>query len=267
MSYQLLDLRADARRRPIVLTQTPALSDLDRRSAILTWQGRMVNEWVSARIFQDLRRQAIAAGLSQSWRDRLARFEADEYRHGAQCAAAVEALGGEARAQLPTLDAMPSHPEADALEAVLRNVLSVSCLSETVAVALITSERLESGPPALERTLRQILADEVGHARFGWRLLDELAPKMGRARGERLSAWLRLAFGHLEVHELSQLPIGAAPSAAAAAVGVCDGQEARSLFYQTIHDVIVPGLERRGLAAAAAWRTRVAPDAVGHLAA
>ena len=258
MSAQILDLRDDARRRPLHLTDSTHLSDFDRRSAIVTWQGRMVNEWVSARIFRELRTQAVDAGLSSAWRDRLARFEADEYRHGAQCAAAVEALGGEARAELPTLAAVPAHRDTDALEAVLRNVLSVSCLSETVAVALISSERMESGPAGLERTLREILADEVGHARFGWRLLDELTPKMGPARQARLSGWLRLAFGHLEAHELRELPEGAAPSAAAASVGVCDGDEARRLFYDTITEVIVPGLERRGLAAGAAWRTRIA---------
>ncbi len=254
----VLDLRDAARAHRITLHDAPALQPQERLSAIATWQGRMVNEHVSARIFRSLREQAVDAGLSQDWRDRLARFEADELRHGGQCAAAVEALGGSARALLPALPEVPAHDDTDALEALLRNVLSVSCLSETVAVALITSERWESGPAALAETLRQILRDEIGHARFGWRLLDELAPKLGPARRARLSAWLRLAFGHLERHELSQLPSVAAPSDAAEQVGVCDGRVSRQLFYDTIHDVVVPGLERRGLAAGAAWQGRVA---------
>ncbi|MCO4761176.1 MAG: ferritin-like domain-containing protein [Myxococcales bacterium] len=258
MSGQLLDLMGEAAKRPLYLVDAPTLTERDRRSAIATWQGRMVNEWVSARIFKDLQLQAADAGLSSAWRDKLARFEADEYRHGTQCAAAVVALGGEARQTLPDLPPVPTHGDTCALEGLMRNVLSVSCLSETVAVALINSERLESGPRELERTLRLILADEVGHARFGWRLLDELAPKLGPVRKKRLSAWLRLAFGHLEAHELRELPAGPAPSQQAAEVGVCDGNEARSLFYETVSTVIVPGLERRGLAAQAAWQSRVA---------
>lgn len=116
-------------------------------------------------------------------------------------------------------------------------------------------------PGSLQETLRSILADEVGHARFGWVLLDQLAPRIGSARAVRLDAWLRLAFGHVEAHELRELAPGPSPSRAATDVGVCDGDEARRLFYDTVRDVIIPGLERRGLLAGWAWSHRVTPTA------
>ena len=255
-----LDLGDAARRRPLDLRDAPALHPQERLAAIATWHGRMVNETRSARVFATLRGQARDAGLGAAVEATLARFEAEEHAHGELCAAAAVALGGDARASAAWGAAVPSHDVDDPLEGLLRNVLSISCLSETVAVALIQAERLESGPQALAQTLRTILADEIGHARFGWALLDQLAPRLGPERRARLSAWLPLALGHLEAHELRELAPGPAPSRAAADVGICDGDQARALFYQTVHDVVIPGLERRGLAATWAWQRRVSPE-------
>lgn len=257
----LLDLDDVARRHAPRLHDAPALHDGERAIAIATWQGRMGNEHASARVFEALAEQARAAGLGADTVATLWQFRGEELRHGELCAAAAVALGGQARVDLGARAEVPWHRDVDPLEGLLRNVLSISCLSETVAVALIAAERLESGPVALRATLRAILADEVGHARFGWTLLDALAPRIGPARAARLSAWLRLAFGHVEQHELRELAPGPSPSRAATDVGVCDGDQARALFYATIADVVIPGLERRGLDAAWAWRERVLPEA------
>jgi hypothetical protein len=69
-----------------------------------TWFGRMVNEYGSARVFE-----APAAQL--------------------------------AVAEVPEGEAFPAHDDVPPLEAPLRNRLSISCLSETVAVALRRGHR------------------------------------------------------------------------------------------------------------------------------
>ncbi|MCB9737818.1 MAG: ferritin-like domain-containing protein [Deltaproteobacteria bacterium] len=255
----MLDLGDVARARAPQLHDAPALHPGERAVAIATWQGRMGNEHASAKVFEALAEQARAAGLTAATVATLEQFRGEELRHGELCAAAAVALGGEAVVDLGARAQVPWHRDVDPLEGLLRNVLSISCLSETVAVALIASERLETGPAALQETLRSILADEVGHARFGWALLDQLTPRIGPARAARLDAWLRLAFGHVEAHELRELAAGPSPSRAATDVGVCDGDQARRLFYDTVRDVIVPGLERRGLRAGWAWAHRVVP--------
>ncbi|MGB1274612.1 MAG: hypothetical protein ACPG77_02590, partial [Nannocystaceae bacterium] len=61
------------------------------------------------------------------------------------------------------------------------------------------------------------------------------------------------AFRGLREYELAQLPARSAPSEAAEAVGVCDGHEARRLFFDTVSEVIIPGLEDHGIPAAVAW--------------
>ena len=184
----------------------------------------------------------------------------DELRHGRQCAEMVHALGGEAVAEIPeVLTDVPLHPDAEPMEAFLRNILSISCLSETVAVALIRAEKNEVSTPEMEETLNGILADEVQHARFGWRVLDELAPTLSQEAKGRLSDYLIGAFRHLAEHELQYLPIDNVPSEEAAAYGVCDGRDARRLFFDTVEKVIVPRLQELGFKASEAWTASQRP--------
>ncbi len=254
--YDILDLQQAANDLELDLSDLPKLSDTDRRAARSTWRGRMLNEFVSARVFETLAEQIEAAGLPIELVQRAQLFASDERRHGAMCGAVVQALGGRAASLVRPLAPVPAHADCGPLEAVLRNVLSICCLAETVAVALITAERVETGPESLQRVLKSILADEVRHARFGWTLLDAVADQLDEALCRRLSVYLQLAFAHLERHELRYLPDGSAPSRAAEQVGVCDGGQSRALFYQVVHEVIVPRLEQRGLAARTAWSAR-----------
>src|SRR6185369_951358 len=108
-------------------------------------------------------------------------------------------------------------------------------------------------------------------ARFGWGLLHAAAPALDIAARRRLGDYLSVAFAHVEEHELSHLPITGPQPEGADDVGVCDGGEARELFYATVREVIVPRLEALGIPAGRAWRARRcvreealsrAPDAV-----
>src|SRR5204863_6003737 len=122
-------------------------------------------------------------------------FAAEERRHGVLCGAVVEALGGEALAEIPDGEEYPAHEDAvTPLEAALRNMLSICCLSETVAVSLIGAERIEMPEGELRDLLTKIFADEVGHSRFGWRTLARVAPTLDGATKERLGDYLEVAF-------------------------------------------------------------------------
>ncbi len=249
-----LDLRSLSRR---VAPEVPSLPHL-RESAIATWRTRMVNEHGSARVFTALAAQLERAGFSAEEVAACAAFADEERTHGVLCGAVVEALGGEALAEPLAPEAVPTHDDVDPVEGVLRNLLSVSCMSETVAVSLIGAERITMPPGALRDLLTRIYADEIGHARFGWRIMHREVPRLDDAARRRLDVYLRVAFGHLERHELSHLPIAAAPPPEGAALGLCSGLEARALFQATIDEIIVPQLEALGLRARRAYDTRVA---------
>lgn len=246
-----LDLRPAARAAMPTLPPLPSLF----AAAVPTWRARMVNEHESSAVFAALAAQLRDAGLASS-AQACEDFAREERRHGELCGAVVEALGGDARARARRHPALPTHPRVGRREAALRNVLSVCCLSETVAVALIAAERLEMPAGDLRDLLTQILADEVGHARFGWALLRDVAPTLDADVRARLGAYLSLAFAHLESHELAHLPREAAPPPEAAALGLCNGVDARALFVDTVREVIVPGLEALGLPASSAWSAR-----------
>ncbi|HWB77764.1 MAG TPA: ferritin-like domain-containing protein, partial [Nannocystaceae bacterium] len=162
-----LDLReAAAALRPALL-RSPELDALVP-AAIATWRGRMINEHGSARVFEALADQLAGLGLARE-ADEARGFADEERRHGVLCGAVVEALGGSAYATIDEPEPIPLHEDVPPLEAMLRNLLSICCLSETVAVALIGAERLEMPEGELHTLLGRILADEVGHSRFGWR--------------------------------------------------------------------------------------------------
>ncbi len=256
----LRDLRKDSR---ALMPEVPAVPHLEQ-AGIATWTGRMINEYSSAIVFEGLARQLEGAGMDDETVRACAEFANEERRHGVLCGAVVEALGGTAVFVAPVQDEFPEHGDVSRAEAALRNVISISCMSETIAVSLIGAERLEMPEGALRELLTSIYADEVGHARFGWRLvprLIELLERDAQALGsdgwcERLAEYLAIAFDALETHELAHLNPHAAPPAEGACLGLCNGSDARSLFYSTVTDVIVPGLEQFGLPAADAWARR-----------
>lgn len=248
----LLDLREHARpHRPALAPMDELYEDVRR-----TWIGRMVNEHASARVFDGLAKQIRAAGLDEALAVECEGFAAEERHHGVLCGAVVEAAHGEACAEELEGEPVPMHEDASPLEGLLRNVISVCCLSETAAVALIGAERLRMDPGPLRDLLESIWADEVGHSRFGWRLLADVAPRLDDATRSRLSAYLALAFAHLEDHELSHLPTGYQPPPEGAQLGLCSGSEARVLFFQAVETVMIPGLEALGFEASRAYRLR-----------
>jgi len=223
------------------------------RAALGTWRARMINEYTSHHVFDGLARQLGRAGRLEE-AEACAAFSREEQRHGVLCGAVVEALGGEARfAELPG-STFPEHADVPVVEGIARNLISISCLSETVAVALIGAERLSMPEGPLRDLLTTIYADEVGHARFGWRLAAAIVRELDMSARSRLGDYLRVAFAHLEEHELAHLNPGVAPPPEGAALGLCNGQDARELFYATVAEVIVPSLVAMGCPPRGRWR-------------
>ncbi len=236
----IVDLRAEAAELRPPVPDFPELRAMARN----TWAGRMRNEYGSSRVFAALADQLDEAGFDgASCRE----FAAEERRHGAACGAVVEAFGGEARFDMEPSPPLPQHRDTTRRVAVLRNVMHVGCMSETVAVALIAAERLEMPDGPLRELLTSIWADEIGHARFGWTTLAREVPLLTEAERAALSAYVPVALEHLVEHELAHLPIESNPPPEGAGLGLCSGSKARTLFFSTLDEVIVPRLRELGL--------------------
>jgi hypothetical protein len=252
-----LDLRREARRDPVRVPDVGGLAPEEREQVIQSWRSRMVSEHASARVFAALVPQLMRAGAARSHIAQVSAMVGQELEHGLLCARVLAGFGEEAAAPMRDLPDVPLHEDATPLEAVLRNVISISCASETVAVALVADEHEIAGSPDLARVLRTILADEVKHSRFGWRLLKDAAPELGADERERLDAYLVDMFEHqIDFHAgFLRMPNA---SERAAAVGAPRGEAGFRTFVDVIEQVTVPGLERHGFAARAAWSQAIA---------
>jgi hypothetical protein len=237
----LLDLRAPAAsHRPRLDGAPPHLF----AQALGTWRARMKNEYGSHRVFLALASQLERAGFDAEEVQACYEFAEEEKHHGVLCGAVVESLGGRAEVELADAEHFPEHPDAPPRAAALRNVIHICCLSESVAVALIGAERLEMMEGSeLHSLLTTIYSDEVGHARFGWKLLERYGATLSDQERAAIERYLPTAFAHVIKHELSHLPDVPSPEGGAC-LGLCSGHDARELLFETIERVIRPGLRR-----------------------
>ena len=257
LTMATLDLRRFARRDPLPAIELGDVTPADLEAARANWKARMVSEHASARVFGALVGGMMRAGLAAEETYRVAEMVRQELDHARLCARVLHALGVEPVASLPRLAAVPDHADATPLEGVLRNVISIGCCSETVAVALVATEREQAGPPAVRRVLDQILRDEIKHSRFGWRILSRLAPSLSPVERASLNAYLVDAFAHQIQFHAPFLTMPCA-SDAGLAIGAPHGRSNWLVFVSTMTRIVVPGLEKCGLAGYDAWR-EVAP--------
>jgi hypothetical protein len=243
-----IDLREAVRKAPLTLEGIEALSPTDLAMAQEHWRVHMAAELASARVFAGLVPQLMAVGAAYEDIREVVDMAAQEVDHGLLSARVYAALGGEPRSPLPPLEPVPDHDGCSPIEVVLRNVISISCCGETLAVAVIGAERERATTRALREILTRILADEVGHARFGWRLLRDLAPALDGELRRRLSAYL-VAIFERDMRVMKGALAGPTASWAALSVGAPDGELAWATFIETMTTVTVPGLERCGLKA------------------
>jgi hypothetical protein len=249
----VVDLRARARAR---MPRIPDPGPM-REEALAMWSRRMRKEYASARLFEALATQIREADLGAALEQECLSFAVEERHHAVLCGAVVEALGGAAMFTMREDAELAKHEDVSPREALLRNVVAVSCMSETVAVALLGAERVAMPRGELSALLTRIYADEIGHARFGWKLVGVLAPKLAPDARERTNEYLREAFGHLEMHELMHINARANPPPAGSAFGLRNGAAARRLFYDTVERMIAPTLDAVGLGATRAWAMRL----------
>ncbi|HSO33840.1 MAG TPA: ferritin-like domain-containing protein [Labilithrix sp.] len=259
MSARLLDLRRSARRAAIPLLDVGDVCAADLEAARTNWRERMASEHASARVFGALVGGMMKAGLPAAETTRVADMVRQELDHAELCARVLTSLGAEPIAELADLAPVPEHADASPLEAILRNVISVGCCSETVAVALVATEREQAGPPALRRVLDQILRDEIKHSRFGWRLVDRFAPALSPAERASLDEYLVDAFAHQIRFHAPFLDMPCATDAGLA-IGAPHGRSSWLVFVSTMDTIVVPGLARCGLAASEAWREARRPQ-------
>jgi hypothetical protein len=223
------------------------------------WLHRMESEHRSTAVFASLAWQLMEAGASLDQKAMVLSMAHDELRHTELCGRVVETLGGEARCEVENVSAqMPAHRGCSPEERALRNVIYGSCMSEVVNSARFVALLDATKDPFMRNATRQLLADEVTHAQFGFYYLDAWQPWLEVHPEVRASIarYLRYAFAVYERNQAGGDGSFVRRSDDELSVGLPDPSQNRDVFYQTLEHAVLPGLERYGIEATNAWRTR-----------
>lgn len=151
-----------------------ALPAADRAELATHWLQRGASELRVGESFAVIR-DALAEHASDHLAALAARAVDDEARHAQLSRVVASRYAGVELAPLPRLPhSVPAH--ASAPPALRRSlwVVGQCCLNETIATAVLEASFAATRAPLARAALRELLADEVDHARIGWAHLAEL---------------------------------------------------------------------------------------------
>lgn len=205
-----------------------------------TWRGRAVGEQKAAWRFA-----CLAGALDDHGLPRLAalarRGVADELRHVDLCLALAGATHLPDRARAV---------DRWSRRRLLGEAVAFCCVTETLNTALLATGLERANDTASAATLRQILRDEVTHARLGWAVLGSFSPQEVEAAGLDLAALLRRTVSADVFDDTAELAPGEPTRA-----------ERRAVISSTVREVVIPGLAQGGLDVRSAERWLTAFDA------
>lgn len=233
-----------------------------RVRAIAAWQRRLSDEYRSTLLFSQFQTLLLLAGVPLDLCGCVGRVVGDEVRHVQLCADVLVALGAPAEADvaateayLPVDPAAPMHPQLASL------ALGLLCLGETVSAGLIGATHAAASSPPIRETLRRLHRDEVYHGELGWHLLEWLLEAGGAEVREGLARTLPEALRRLEALCTDYGPAALAVTweVTDAELGSLSVEAHRDAFFDAVERLLLPRLDRAGLAGRAAWAARHQP--------
>jgi hypothetical protein len=161
----------DISHRP--LPAEPGLASLpedDRKAVAQSWRRRARNELSTSTVFASLTRALVAFGAPRQIIQQAANAVPDEVRHAEICMHVARAYWPDCPdvEPAPVVEApFETEPSVNALLYVVMQ----SCINEGVATVYLQRSIDEAEHPLARAAVRDILTDEIHHARFGWTLL------------------------------------------------------------------------------------------------
>lgn len=235
----------------------PAVRARARAARVWAMRGRVERE--AAARFARIATRLATVGAEPVVVDLARRACADEGRHASRCDELVARLRGRAapldtiHLPLPELGPGGLTPR----EAVLYEVVAMSCITETLSTALLGEMRDAAPEGRVREVLSEILRDEVQHARLGW---AHLAAERRRGPQRFLAAALPRMLDDTASREVFQdgEPDAAAVGDALRGLGALPRGERRARLIETLEQVVFPGLESLGVDtdAGRTWLTR-----------
>jgi hypothetical protein len=233
------------------------LDDASRSLISAVWLARSATERRVADSFA-LIREALTELRADSTITKLAeRAIDDEFRHAEICRLVASRFAGrelEAPALLEL--AVPKHHGATQRTRGVLWVLGQCCMNETIASGFLEAALRCAGGPMARGALRELLSDEIDHARMGWMLLASLPP----AVRTDVEPWL-LQMLRLNLKMWRDSPRDYPGNAELAAQGAPTEIVVEQALLGSIGELIIPGFEEAGfsMTEARAWLAAGAP--------
>jgi hypothetical protein len=234
-----------------------ALSPPQRAMLAEIWLGRAASERRVADSFRVVSAALSTLGAAAELVQLADRAIDDEMRHTELSRMVASRYAGrplEAPAALPL--EVPRHARASERLRQVLYVVGQCSLNETIASAFLEVALAHARAPTAVIALRELLSDEIDHARIGWALLASVDTV---TRGE-VGEWLpRLAVANLKMWR--ETPRTYPDDPALAGHGAPSAAAVESALLMALEDLIVPGFEALAIPTAQvrAWLDRGAP--------
>ena len=222
------------------------LSAAARQALAKVWAYRAGSERQAVARFTRLHGELGAVGAAP---EVLALAEAaieDERRHVVICERLAHGYGDTSTStSTSTSEAPPIDPSAlGPRDRLLYEIVAFCCVTESLNAALMAVCRSAAQVDDVRAALREILADEVGHARLGW---AHLAAERAAGRGDFLAAMLPRMLAATVADELFTPLPGGVDEAALRRHGELPEPARLAIFTSTMTDVVLPGLAGLGV--------------------
>jgi hypothetical protein len=217
------------------------LPDADEASAArLVWTRTSFSEYASAAAFAEIAAAMLRTAAPIDLVAAAGEFVVEELLHTEVAARLALALGG-ATPLLVDFDKLVRPPAATSpLLRAAELVVRTSCVGESLTVPMLKLSRHLAGSQLVAGAIHRIVADESGHAQFGWWFLDWADTKLSDADRAYLA---RIAGGAIEAFA----PLFEREWSNDSGLGVvaCDRYE--PAFVAAVTDQVVQPLFDRGI--------------------
>lgn len=241
----------DAESKKAILELHPTL----RLRIGIQWHVRATAELRVAGVFSRVSQGLLEHGADPQVLRIAARAVSDEVRHASICASlAHHYLDKEVDWPAPGVSPMPKLAHAPAELKPTLHAVAMGCVNETIASAWLESSLRGATVPAARAAIRELIADDIHHARMGWaHLASSFVSKEARQQvGSWLPALLEAAAKPWTLKGKLHVPEGAPEHA------VPSEADTLRVTTSTVHHVILPGFEALGVSTLAAreWCAR-----------
>jgi hypothetical protein len=224
-------------------TTIDALSADARRELAGVWQHRGSHELHVASGFAALANDLYASGAPQKVHEAIAKALRDEVRHAELSILLAARYRGDEPVWPDPIDVeIPTFPPSSGALKVALTVISLCCINETLACGALEAALRQCEAPVVRLVLREILEDEVEHARAGWSYLA--SPFVSNETRRVMGPWLkRLCAAKIGTLAGPGMPL---PGESFPAQGLLSRRTTQQMLLSTLREVVLPGWERAG---------------------